>query len=115
MEQVLIFWQYSVRGRALGEERGECVIGCALVVLSNCVIKGEGWVGSNLASISLAIVGHSYISWVAVRSGALQRGQSGDLFLRSFLLLALLFQGLFCGLVQCVPLFIFEFYVCRAG
>jgi hypothetical protein len=41
VEQVLILWWYSVQGRALGEERGECGIRCARVVLSNCVVEGE--------------------------------------------------------------------------
>ncbi len=73
--------------------------------------------GSNSVSISLAIAGHSYVSWVAVQSGALQRAQSGDLFLRAvfalFFLVALLFQGFFCWLVQCVPLVVCEFFVRR--
>jgi hypothetical protein len=56
---------------------------------------------ANFFSISLVIVGHSYVSWVAVQSGALKRRNLGDLFLMAvFALFFCLrsFRAFFVGL-----------------
>ncbi len=63
-------------GRRGGESGDGARMSCFLIASLMAMLRR----GSNLVSISLAAVGHLYVSWVAA-NGALHRGHSSDLFL----------------------------------
>ena len=92
------------RAELLGRREASVVLGARGLCFLIASLRARLRRGSNLVSISLAIFGHSYVSWVAVQSGALQRGQSGDLFLRAafalFFCWRCSFRAFFVGLCR---------------
>jgi hypothetical protein len=92
------------RAELLGRREASVVLGACGLCFLIASLRARLRRGSNLVSISLAIFGHSYVSWVAVQSGALQRGQSGDLFLRAafalFFCWRCSFRAFFVGLCR---------------
>ncbi len=80
---MLIFRRYSVQGRALGEERGECGIGCARVVLSNCVVEGEVEEGVKFGFDFFGDFWAFVCFMGRCAEWGIAEGQSGDLFLRA--------------------------------
>ncbi len=111
VEQVLVFGGSLFRAEFLGRRRVWIYwvhAGCASYCVEGKVEKG--------VEFGFDFLGDSYGSWVAVQNEALQRGQSGDLFLRAAIdfffccrrSFRAFFQGLLCVFHSSFVIFLFS-------